>query len=1057
MNAMRPSQSDHQFIPDIKNAETTLETNEIENFERSKLDIGLSNLQKQEPQCIKATHEQEHPTQLSNLHIGATEKTEEELNKKLDEEIPRPEYVPLEESVETKEEIKMKKIAGELFSPVATDEKSQDDGQLKKLDVICKLSELEEQIIQDISNTEVVMNTKEIKDSENSKFENDLSNLGIDEPQCTKIICKPKPPSRLLNLHVHSIENRQLNEEFSKPEYECPEETGRNDMFDPSLEKVKQTGDSQNILKNVLHIHECIVTEVSGIPLEIVEEPCLKKCISHQQTQDDTIDDLIVEQTPPRYNEDISCEDIKKFMSEVLEVSQRIKEDIKELKPDLTPTPDGVVVAIFPSEKELSMTLQEKTYMTQKITIPMIESVDETKANVEEAHLVAETGNASEYPDTFEETKFPITEKTLTDNDKNIIVHPALNERDQFVDNEVDSFSTHEKTHDAEKIHSDHVEYEITKAELENEIYSGTSFEPLQSKIERSSQISQDDCMKSDPSNIMKKKLKLETEEVKLSEPEKNPVLEYEVTGISIRAEDLRKKSDSFTDMPDVKAEELEVDGIISNKMAFVGTKTDAHSSSEDTNPEIGDRRNTSEISLSVSHLKNASHEDKMPRGVTSKSKISAETHQDSDEIKNDQRSAHDMISSISIANTEGGQKLYSDEKGASPNEDRGAVIPLSASSKTLDVLNIKETITSEENINKPLLSGGYIETNMDKDLRKDESSEQQINKQISAEDEVAELMRVAKSPEEIANISHEKKRQAHENLQIETDTDFCKEFSSEKPNDSNEQCEITVGTSMLEFEKNENVSKIFLPATPIVNETSSIVKGKTLDSTSQRNVENDEQKRISDFKIDPLMKEELVSPSLESGVIHQNSDPNVEKFSTQYTKLESIEKITETLKSAENIKNISETVVLLDCDSKIIHEMKHYSSKRAEKYETSTSELIIKSEKVFYGKQTQKDSEEEYSSSSATVLEPLETTHSDQKPPKLLNTEKTLPSSSPIVGVREMGNEKRPLISLKVTIFLLLQIQQPARICLFNYQMSIISRSVLSCCKQKGNIYLIP
>ncbi|ERL84265.1 hypothetical protein D910_01646, partial [Dendroctonus ponderosae] len=119
-----------------------------------------------------------------------------------------------------------------------------------------------------------------------------------------------------------------------------------------------------------------------SVCISTLEESIIRK------SSPQTLDFSITERYPSMNTE------VKKIMSEVLEASKQIREDVKELKPDLTPTPDGQLVQLIPSEslekikdlKTFEVTIKpgQISYETEKITIKLhsVNKLDDMKEAV---------------------------------------------------------------------------------------------------------------------------------------------------------------------------------------------------------------------------------------------------------------------------------------------------------------------------------------------------------------------------------------------------------------------------------------------------------------------------------------------------------------------------------------------------------------------------------------------------------------------------------------------------------------------------------------------------
>ncbi|KAI4469652.1 ankyrin repeat and protein kinase domain-containing protein [Holotrichia oblita] len=113
---------------------------------------------------------------------------------------------------------------------------------------------------------------------------------------------------------------------------------------------------TESLLKDIKHAEE------KENQIESLSEKELTDItdISRDRTIEDLTEEIIVKpkemkQRPTEFkiedfkHEIISSSDVRKVISEVLEASRQIKADIKEIKPDLTPTPEGQLITMLPS------------------------------------------------------------------------------------------------------------------------------------------------------------------------------------------------------------------------------------------------------------------------------------------------------------------------------------------------------------------------------------------------------------------------------------------------------------------------------------------------------------------------------------------------------------------------------------------------------------------------------------------------------------------------------------------------------------------------------------
>ncbi|KAJ8933663.1 hypothetical protein NQ314_013875 [Rhamnusium bicolor] len=110
------------------------------------------------------------------------------------------------------------------------------------------------------------------------------------------------------------------------------------------------TSIQSEIINDAIVSHAKLVSTIA-LPLEILESQRLETIIS--LPTEEIIPDKISPRDLDINNIETSVptteQEARKIMSEVLEVSKQIRDDVKELKPDLTPTPEGQLITLLPT------------------------------------------------------------------------------------------------------------------------------------------------------------------------------------------------------------------------------------------------------------------------------------------------------------------------------------------------------------------------------------------------------------------------------------------------------------------------------------------------------------------------------------------------------------------------------------------------------------------------------------------------------------------------------------------------------------------------------------
>ncbi|KAF7272191.1 hypothetical protein GWI33_015004, partial [Rhynchophorus ferrugineus] len=219
------------------------------------------------------------------------------------------------------------------------------------------------------------------------------------EPPCIKLHVKPKYPVQV--IEEETISSGELKEPL--PEKLEGDEEG-------------ETGGTPQVVKKAIVAHAKLISTIA-LPSEIIESEKISTSLE-RDTHIEKIDEKeAVKRISPQTlewdkretNIPITQTDVQKLMFEVLQASKQIREDVKELKPDLTPTPEGLLVQVIPStlpekdsdgeyKKEDISTEQKRVTTKGKITSDIQERTEETSVSKTlESKKYLTDGKAYEY------------------------------------------------------------------------------------------------------------------------------------------------------------------------------------------------------------------------------------------------------------------------------------------------------------------------------------------------------------------------------------------------------------------------------------------------------------------------------------------------------------------------------------------------------------------------------------------------------------------------------------------------------------------------------------
>ncbi|GLV45952.1 hypothetical protein CBL_11750, partial [Carabus blaptoides fortunei] len=156
----------------------------------------------------------------------------------------------------------------------------------------------------------------------------------------------------------------------------------------------------------------------------------------------------------------LSEDDVQKLMTEVLEATMQIRADVKEMKPDLTPTPEGQLLTMLPclstdqSLNDLQKITEEKAEDLQKLEPSTLKSFTEADQKLPEMDMTVTT--VVEESATTPETQLPKQDRDLSDIQKDIVTTPEADLQQPETDKQI------------AKVKEDIVE-QVSKTELKEE------------------------------------------------------------------------------------------------------------------------------------------------------------------------------------------------------------------------------------------------------------------------------------------------------------------------------------------------------------------------------------------------------------------------------------------------------------------------------------------------------------------------------------------------------------------------------------------------------------
>ncbi|KAJ8982139.1 hypothetical protein NQ317_011285 [Molorchus minor] len=191
--------------------------------------------------------------------------------------------------------------------------------------------------------------------------------------------------------------------------------------------------EGSEIIKEALVAHAKLVSSIA-LPAEVAESEKLASLISPSPKETEPSSDKYqldyIEGRVPTTEQEL-----RKIMCEVLEASKKIREDVKELKPDLTPTPEGQLITLLPSaslDEEEAKKLLEKECFDITSIMKLKKELDNKKSSAtaiklklaDDKHKSIKESKAEEFGDTEQKkeiTKLPKDVEYLKEKSERII------------------------------------------------------------------------------------------------------------------------------------------------------------------------------------------------------------------------------------------------------------------------------------------------------------------------------------------------------------------------------------------------------------------------------------------------------------------------------------------------------------------------------------------------------------------------------------------------------------------------------------------------------------
>ncbi|KAG5895842.1 hypothetical protein JTB14_038272 [Gonioctena quinquepunctata] len=154
----------------------------------------------------------------------------------------------------------------------------------------------------------------------------------------------------------------------------------------PSEKKEIKPIQSEIIRRSIVS-HAKLVSTIA-LPASVVESDEISKVLSSPDEKPGFQTDTVSDKTSPKILDLKKIEtkvptteqEVQKIMTEVLEASKQIREDVKELKPDLTPTPEGQLITMLPSgatttSKDVVKRVEVRTPEDAKVDVPCVDNM----------------------------------------------------------------------------------------------------------------------------------------------------------------------------------------------------------------------------------------------------------------------------------------------------------------------------------------------------------------------------------------------------------------------------------------------------------------------------------------------------------------------------------------------------------------------------------------------------------------------------------------------------------------------------------------------------------
>lgn len=197
------------------------------------------------------------------------------------------------------------------------------------------------------------------------------------EPLCIKVMIEPKTPKLLSDVTStahkevdstaedktkYSPQGKNISKLVKKFDGLISDKKSDELKLGQEIEEISNDFQSEGkeIIREAIISHAKLVSTIA-LPSEIFEREEIAKLVYKAEKekikQDET--KVVSELPSAKFDFDklqpkipVTEKEVQQIISEVLEASKQIRNDVKELKPDLTPTPEGQLISVVPSVTE---------------------------------------------------------------------------------------------------------------------------------------------------------------------------------------------------------------------------------------------------------------------------------------------------------------------------------------------------------------------------------------------------------------------------------------------------------------------------------------------------------------------------------------------------------------------------------------------------------------------------------------------------------------------------------------------------------------------------------